>query len=595
MPAMPRMLRLVRSGARALLRWILRLAGLYVLVRSAVAAYGGVDKVWRFTEHEQHRFTAMSMLTGSLHLRDAVTQVQGDEQVFNGAVYTNWGFGVPLLELPFQAFSRWSHALHTIFFPDRAIYFGYLCVVIPAFWFSIDRMLARRLAPDRSVIIRNILSCAATFLVLAYALYPVSCCRFQIYEETICYAILFQILSIGAYLVALDSESVVPTAVLGLAAGIGLVLRPTGLIYFAMWAGLVVLRKRRVRSVVAFAGAAAPLVLFWTISNRVRTGTVTGAGFSNALPYYPFHTAMMRFGSHCTDTIAHTLQLAKQLFVLLFVRATEEMTPHLQKCHFESEGRVFPEHLTEPAMGLTVPLLLVAIVLFSWRRNRWLSLLVPVATFGTIFASYVYAGAGFAWRYFGDFSPVLVLAFLQFVHDLPLRYDGLLGLRSALLCSALGVGLYWRDVSPYASTISAMDNQRVAEIPVAYLRARGGPEPALPSRLMCRGVSEPPYHNGQGWSSDCSVDVSTNIFLGVAQKATHAYKLRFRVDGAVEPELRVYVNGRNYVAHPRDEAYEADVEIDYAKLTSPTVMATVEWTRGLDAPAGVKMEWVELV
>src|SRR5579859_2773976 len=82
--------------ARSVLRLSLVAAGALCLWKGAIDASGGYERLWRFGRLEQHRFQSMALLTGTLRLRNGLHQLLNDEQAFNGAGYTNWGFGVPL-------------------------------------------------------------------------------------------------------------------------------------------------------------------------------------------------------------------------------------------------------------------------------------------------------------------------------------------------------------------------------------------------------------------------------------------------------------------------------------------------------------------
>src|SRR6185312_17302683 len=106
-----------------------------------------------------------------LHLRSALSTLGGDEQVFNGASYTNWGFGVPLLQLPFQAAAWHLRLTPSFFFPDRAIYCAYFACLVPVLWAALDRLVATR-RPRSPQLRRHALSAAATGLVLVVASYP---------------------------------------------------------------------------------------------------------------------------------------------------------------------------------------------------------------------------------------------------------------------------------------------------------------------------------------------------------------------------------------------------------------------------------------
>src|SRR5580704_13304772 len=109
-------------------RGLLFIAGSLLLLGTALVACG---YLWNFTYTDQHRFTSMAMLEGTLRLHGGISRITSDEQIFNGAGYTNWGYGVPLLELPFHAVARRVHAFATGFFPDRAIFFLYLAGLPP--------------------------------------------------------------------------------------------------------------------------------------------------------------------------------------------------------------------------------------------------------------------------------------------------------------------------------------------------------------------------------------------------------------------------------------------------------------------------------
>jgi hypothetical protein len=77
----------------------------------------------------------------------------------------------------------------------------------------------------------------------------------------------------------------------------------------------------------------------------------------------------------------------------------------------------------------------------------------------------------------------------------------------------------------------------------------------------------------------------TNLFLHVPERcADDRYRLRFDTEGMSAPALRVYVNGRFSEAHKNGDQYTADVAIHYDAPNSPTVMVTIERTRGVDPP-----------
>src|SRR5579883_2741731 len=295
-------------------------AGFAALLHSAVSASGGYDRIFAFGRMEQHRYTAMALLTGTLRLRTGLAHARFDEQVHDGAVYTNWGYGVPFLQAPFHAL---AHALAWPggFFPDRAIFLLYASGAIALLWAGFDRMLSTGgIVPVAGR--RHAVSWAATLLVLCCALYPLTSCRFLVYEETIAYFVLAQLAALGAYLFGRPAWRSGAVAAVALAAGIGVLIRPTGLVYSAVWCALVAIGSRRWRATAVFAGVHAPLLALWAWLNGVRSGHLFALGYANTMPTFDYHTPIERFGSACNATPADALDGALHLLRALFVDVT---------------------------------------------------------------------------------------------------------------------------------------------------------------------------------------------------------------------------------------------------------------------------------
>jgi hypothetical protein len=582
--------RLRAPGVRALLshasRALLLLVGLYYLASYALAAQGGRPLLWRFNHDDRHRFTAMAMLTGTLRLRNALSTVMGDEQIYNGAGYTNWGFGVPLLQVPFHALAHRMKSLAAAgFFPDRAIYFIYLTALIPVLWLALNHLLAAR-DGQSGWLKRGLVSWAATFFILTTTLFPLMSSRFIVYEETICYLIVFELLALSAYIYSLDSRGQLPIVAMGIAAGIGLLVRPTGLIYLGVWGALVLLQRRDKKSVMVYAAAVSPCVVFWLYSNWVRSGSMTSFGYENAMPWFPYHTPMQRFGYYpCADSLAHSWDVGRQLFKWFFVSIgvdnnpqVDDRSPYLQMCHFNYELRS-PDNHREAFFGLPVLVFLIWTLLHHLlRRETDLVVYVPFAAFAFIFWNFM-RGPGFCWRYVGDFWTLVVLIGVDYVRRLSWPSRGILGYRLALLLAVCSIAGFKKNVTPSLSTLDVLDKDGTATLAADFQRARTQTDAPLPAHVDCRHALWWPYHNGQGWRADCSVDTFSNVFMGVPRKSDSHYELRLVTERLSEPAVRVFVNGRIYTAHKTSNGYVADVTIKRAALNEPDVMVTVEWTK----------------
>ncbi len=583
-------------------RGLLVAAGLRVLYLYSLEAFGGHDKLWMFEQLEPHRYTAMSMLTGTLRLRSGLSKLGHDEQVFNGAAYTNWSFGVPLLQLPFHALAGRMKSLPQKFFPDRAIYFIYFLAAVPVIWLAFDRLLARRQPPGSSTLRRHIVSWSATVFVLVMAFFPLMSCRFIVYEETICYFMLAEFLAVSAYIFAVGQWDSWAVALLGFAASLGLLIRPTGVPYMGVWVGLLLLERRTWRAVGTFAGAALPGVAFWAYSNWVKGGTPLAVGLTNSMPWLDYQTPMLRFGSPCTDTLEHTAQAAGRLFNSFVWRIPEAEPNHwpwMDKCHFGFEARPPPAGTNYDLLPFVGPVFFAALV---WmvshqlaRRETRIAFYLPALGICALFVAFAKAGAGFAWRYVGDFWPLMVLAVVQYVRFLPRRADQLIGLPVAAIFLVCAWGSFDRNIRPWVSTIQTLDEAQAAKMWEDFSNSRYAQDKPMATKFTCTTHDTSwPYHNGQGWGAGCVVSTFTNLFIGVPDKGDDHYQLSFSTSGVAAPTLRVYVNGFIYEARRAGDHYVADVTIHYNRLNSPIVMTTIEWTKELEPTGTMKLLSVQL-
>jgi len=471
-------------------------------------------------------------------------------------------------------------------------------------WLSFDRVLAGR-HPGSRWVRRGACSLAVSCLVLTYALYPLLAYRFHVYEETLSYLVVAELFALCAYVHTLRSERLLPVCALALAVGLGLLIRATGVVYAGVWCGLLVLGRRPRARLAAFAAVLTPFVTFWLCSNAVRSGSPLSFGYTNSLPstisFYP----MQRFGSQCADTLRHAGEVASLLAGAFFVGGTGgPSTPHLEACHFPLELQL-PEHSPYAAdafFGLAVPILLLAVLARQLvRRERRLAVYLPFAGLLLLFASYVAAAIGFVWRYAFDFWPLVVLVGVQQVaRASPAVRRHAFGWPATLAFVALAALGFSRHVLPERPTVATRPADRAAELAMvdAFRTTQRGVPRTYASHVACSDTFPWTLGGAVGWTSTGAVDTFTNVYLGVPPKAGRSYELRLHTRGFDAPSLRVSVNGRYYTSQLRrgaEDVYVAAVELDYAALTTPTVMATVEWTTRLTpVPGGVLLS-IELV
>src|SRR5262249_26061386 len=145
-----------------------------------------------------------------------------DEQIFNGATFTNWGYGVPLLEAPFHALASLTN--HGRYFPDRLIFVLYLSALTPILWTSVQRALVK----FARGIDTWVFSWCVTLAILSQSLFTLLSYRFIQYEQTVAYLVLAELLALACYLRCLDKPRTGWVVAMGAAAGLGLLVRVTG-------------------------------------------------------------------------------------------------------------------------------------------------------------------------------------------------------------------------------------------------------------------------------------------------------------------------------------------------------------------------------
>jgi MFS family permease len=582
-------------GTRTLARAALFVLGLGILCLESLNAHGGADHLFEYSAHVAHKFTAQAMLHGTLALHRGLQAVtMNDEQVYNGAGFTNWGFGVPLLQIPFHAAipllrRAVKSRVFPDLFPDRFIFFIYLIGLLPLLWTSFQRSCSSTTSDRRAPLSTWVYSWSVTLLVLAYALFPLLSFRFIVYEETVAYFVVAELYALSFYIRFLHSKRTLWLSAAAIAASLGLLIRPTGLPYMALWAALVVLHDRRWRTAAIYCAVASPVVAFWLYSNWVKGGSPFTLGYQNGLPEYPFHYPMIRFGQKCAEPDFGVRAIAKALLESFFVR-TPDLTPVLAQCHFVFEtrgvgnGSFFP-----PAVFV---LLCGSFLYYVVRREPRLACYLPHLAFVALFFAFSRTGFGFAYRYTGDFWPVIVLILAQIGPALRLDRRRLVSLGLAMTAMFYSVVGIRREVIPAVPSIEVIDAARMTAIDEEYQRMAASDQSLLPSRIKCgEPLTSWPRANGKGWGSQCEVDTFTNVFLGVRKRADTTYHLRFKTDYAFSDSLRVYVNGKNYTAHREAGEYVAEFPLHYDRMYSPAIMVTVEWTQGATPPT---MKFLEM-
>jgi hypothetical protein len=551
---------------------------LLLIAMAGQYAFGiGWDFKNEYSVHMAHKLVSLAMLEGKLYFPySAAFGVDNDYQVYNGAVFTNWAYGVPWLQMPFHLLSRiFSGGAAIAFFPDRIIFLIYYLISAFYAYFALNTYAGSRGYKNdavRVLAITGILLCLYTTTVYVLASY-----RFLVYEETCAYFVLFQINAIASILLYRVTGETRYLYLLGINAGIATLIRPTGLAYDVVYA-LVLFERRHLQAIYKYALWCVPFIILFLASNYVKGGHFISLGLTNSNPGYDFHYAPTRFGSSCNGNPAGRLEVATSLLFNIFI-APKANTEHLQQCGFLIEYAT--SKLLPPFVGWGFSLLLLY-YLYHVIKTQSVSLraIAPLAGVVVMFLAYVNGGVGFEYRYAADFFPfyVLMAAELAVFYQQSFNRRWILGF-TALAC-LITAFQFVTVVNPQLSTIlktaspadPAHRTGLWASMPLAYWNQYNAPNP--PSTRSCSDRPLQFPHDKFGWSSTCDVADFVNLFLSLPahDSAKRQYRLSFDLRG-IMPD-RIYLNGGYY-------SPAGDSVVFYANrgaMVSPLVILSFMWT-----------------
>jgi len=479
--------------------------------------FGGPSEVVRYSASPVHREVAANLLRGELALPYPVGPdvFATDLEVRNGRWLTHWGYGVPILQAPFHLFGV---------FPDRLIFFLFLCAVTASLFFSLKGYLPGPVTAG-----------LATATALSFSLYWLISFRFLVYEQTVAYAALLQLAALALYL--RNPKSAGPVAV---AVGLSILVRPLGLIFAFVWGWL--LRKHGK----AYLLAVTPFVLLFAGFNWFRTGSPFSIGLQNSVPYFADQLAPIRFGVKCGSFLEHFGAIAR----VLFIGATST-----DACGFRVEGNE-----AAPFLGWLCLLLVgggSAYVAFRQKRGDFLIWLAGVLA---MIASFASLGVGFADRYAADVAPLFVIG-----AALTLLY-GQVELRRlpkyvlpTLFTFLFALGTF-RTLSIYDRFVESTSTH----VPLAKLRA----EKPLPS---VRSPETEGYR--KGWANDGKAGEVTEFFIGLPEEMKSDWRLE--VSGERLKMKKAYINGERYAPTTGSLMFRLDPK----KLVSKNILVSILWEK----------------
>ena len=461
--------------------------------------------------------------------------VDYDLQIFNGAVFTNWGYGVAVLQIPFHYVAQ---IFGQSFFSDRAIVIIYVGIFSIGSFYTFNNYFERRYNLQSSIQ-GKLVALVITFVILVWGFLWLVVDRFQVYEETIVYLVICQL---SIFLIYVQSQKKISRSLIlsaGLLAGLGVLIRGTGLVYILVW-GIAFLflddnSKITINSLLKrsfyYCIGLIPGVSFWLSTNIVKSGSPLSLGYENSTPSLSGQLLNQRFGSTCVESITGYLDTIKEIFFALFLDRIENSP--LESCNFAVEGPT-------PFIGPIVGMIILVLLGFLCLKRNYVGAGLPLFGITLLFGLLVYAGVGITYRYVADFSPVLALLFFNGASTLNLQKKAFI-----FLAVAVGVICCWHFIYAFHSKIdktgmvaSGWDKNLAAAQMVRNYGKKT--DKVIPNSMRCSFIDGIEYtsnlhqHLQRGWGNNCHLQSGFNLILGLPQSDTNNYMLTFDISRAKE-------------------------------------------------------------
>ncbi len=547
---------------------------LFLVMAGQYASGTGWDFKSEYSVHLAHKLMSLALLQGNLYYPYSPAYgLDNDYQIFHGAVFSNWGYGVPILEIPFHLLAKAFQPGNAFaMFPDRIIFLMYYAASACYGYFALNAYATFK--GYAKTFLRTVVITGVLLTVYTATVYWLVSYRFLVYEETEAYFALFQINAIASLLLFRSTGRTAYLYLLGVNAGIATLIRPTGAVYDVVYA-LTVVDRRAWQPLLKYVQGIAPFIAAFLMLNYYKSGHILGAGINNTNPGRDIHYAPVRFGSPCPAGLHGLQEVATSLFFNLFV-GPKGNTPFLDACGFtlESAAAVFPPFVQ---WGFSAFLVFYVVLLV---KNKWFDFAgaAPLVGLAVMFGSYVYAsGAGFAYRYAGDFLPFYILMGAVLL----IRANARLSPQLILVLAALSFAY------PATAAVTVIAPQLPTVLKTAT--PTGGPglwgtgpmtywqkfdAPPLPATRTCSGNALGFPHDKFGWNSNCGVTGFVNVFMSVpAADKSSDHTLVFDLHGAM-PD-RIYIDGDYY--HPGRGSVIHFSTVPHYMIT-PNILVSFMWT-----------------
>ena len=448
----------------------------------------------------------------------------GDLHFYNGVYYSNWGLGIPFLQLPFH----WiSISLYGVIFPPALIFIFYTCITSLLLFKFFTRYE------------NNTVSFFISIAIIYFCLYWLIAYRFLIYEQTTAYFSLFIINSL-IYFIRLDEDNKaknIPLLVLNLF--LAILMRPTAL-FIAVFIFLYLYFKDKSLLIDYIKYFTMPALIFMFFSYD-KSGGIFPAGMATIHAGVRDELLHNRIGSPCLP--GTTIDIYMERFIQFF--RAYFISPHVTGTEITSSRCLL---IFEDMKGLNKPwispiigfMVIMSLIILTFDK-KFKKLIFIFSGLIVTLIIYTLLTNGGAYRYSVDFYFYILLAlFLLYRSSFFQNIFKIKNIR-LLFIFIFAIYLYRYNVIIFENYSSA----NLSKKSLIYKELTWVYPEAFPLERICSDKSlDKDGFDMMGWSTDCRMEKFINTYIKLPN-LNGKYKLI--IEGRNLPELfTLRINGRLY-------------------------------------------------
>jgi hypothetical protein len=476
-----------------------------------------------FNHLNYHVLQSLSMVHGHLHLPlNPVSHIENDLQYYNGALFSNWGFGIPILQLPFQVVLNQIYPNR--FFPGILIFIFYFLLTANLIWnFTKSKITKNNL---NVLIVSFITLCLTTLWLSSY--------RFLIYEETALYFALFTINTFIFYTLTLENSSKRNIFFLTINLIFLVLIRPTGLIIaFLIWVDFLI-KKRQI--IISYSFLSFFVLLVFSFFSYIKSGSFLSSGMENTNPGSNYQLPLVRMGQECPLSIKNFFLNAINYLNALLITEPKNFYG-CYRLEFEDSIAIH-----KPYIPYILSLATVILFFLVARQKDFKNLFLPFVGFTIFFIIFTIQGFGFAYRYLVDFYFFFFCAiYLLYVYLYKKNIIKFNFLKNILIQILI--------VSSFINLIVIVNLQKSSvhfdTTPLNITGLTWSFNDTFPQKRSCKD-NKLNEHDKYGWHENCQAPNFINTYISLPSNAKDK-KYRLFLSGENVPEvISIRFNGKVY-------------------------------------------------